>query len=62
MPDDIHPASDGDRRPSVLVTVSADALTARLAELPTRKEMHRAVLLGITTGAGLVQCLAWIFR
>jgi hypothetical protein len=27
------------------VTVSADGLKARLAELPTRKEMYRAVLL-----------------
>jgi hypothetical protein len=26
------------------------------------EEMYRAVLLGVTTGAGLVQCLAWLFR
>jgi hypothetical protein len=43
-------------------TISLDATAARLAQLPTRKEMWRAVLLGVTTGAGLVQCLAWLFR
>jgi hypothetical protein len=46
----------------VTVTVSADALAARLAKLPTCKEMYRAVLLGVTTGACLVQCLPWLFR
>jgi hypothetical protein len=40
----------------------ADPITARLAQLPTRVEMYRAVLLGVTAGAGLVQCLAWLFR
>jgi hypothetical protein len=40
----------------------ADLIASRLAELPTRKEMYRAVLLGVTVGAGLVQCLAWWFR
>jgi hypothetical protein len=45
MPDDIHSPGDRDYRPrSVTVTVSADAIAARLAELPTRKEMYRAVL------------------
>ena len=28
----------------------------------SRKEMYQAVLFGVTTGAALVQCLAWIFR
>jgi hypothetical protein len=46
----------------VRVTISPDAIAARLAQLPTRKEMWRAVLLGVTTGAGLVECLAWLFR
>jgi hypothetical protein len=36
----------------VRVTISPDAIAARLAQLPTRKEMWRAVLLGVTTGAG----------
>ena len=43
-------------------TVSGEWLAERLAELPTRKEMYRAVLLAMATGACLVQCLAWIFR
>jgi hypothetical protein len=42
--------------------ISAEGLVARLDRLPTRVEMYRAVLLGMTVGAGLVQCLAWIFR
>jgi hypothetical protein len=63
MPDDIHSPGDRDYRPrSVTVTVSADALAERLAQLPTRKEMYRAILLAVTTGACLVQCLAWLFR
>ena len=44
------------------MTISAEGLAERLAQLPTRKEMYRAVLLGVTTGACLVQCLAWLFR
>ena len=47
---------------SVTVMVSTEGIAARLAELPTRVEMYRAVLLGVTTGACLVQCLAWLFR
>jgi hypothetical protein len=63
MADDIHSRADRDYRPrSVTVTVSAGALAARLAELSTRKEMYSAVLLGTTTGACLVQCLAWLFH
>jgi uncharacterized membrane-anchored protein len=50
------------RNPQVKVVVSKDAVAERLAQLPTRKEMYRAVLLGVTTGACLVQCLAWLFR
>jgi hypothetical protein len=44
------------------VVVSKDATAERLAQLPTRKEMYRAVLLGTTTGACLMQCLAWLFH
>jgi hypothetical protein len=44
------------------VFAPADPIAARLAQLPTRVEMYRAVLLGVTAGAGLVQCLAWLFR
>jgi hypothetical protein len=55
-----------DRHPhqqrSVTVMISADSIAARLAELPARTKMYRAVLLGVTAGAGLVQCLAWLFR
>jgi uncharacterized membrane-anchored protein len=50
------------RNPQVRVVVSKDAVAERLAQLPTRKEMYRAVLFGVTTGACLVQCLAWLFR
>jgi hypothetical protein len=40
----------------------ADLILERLAQIPTRTEMSCAVLLGVTVGAGLVQCLAWLFR
>jgi hypothetical protein len=50
------------RNPQVRVVVSKDAIAERLALLPTRKEMWGAVLLGTTTGACLVQCLAWLFH
>jgi hypothetical protein len=43
-------------------TIAVEWLTERLEQLPTRKEMYRAVLLRVATGACLVQCLAWIFR
>jgi hypothetical protein len=43
-------------------TISVEWLAERLEQLPTRKEVYRAVLLGVTTGACLVQCLAWLFR
>ena len=62
MPDDMPRPADRDRPRPVHVTISAGGIAARLAELPTRKEMYRAVLLGVTTGACLVQCLAWTFR
>jgi hypothetical protein len=52
----------GDRPRPVTVMISAEGLVARLDRLPTRVEMYRAVLLGVTAGAGLVQCLAWLFR
>jgi hypothetical protein len=47
MPD--HPRYPHQR--SVTVMISADALTERLAQLPTRVELYRAVLLGVTAGA-----------
>jgi hypothetical protein len=50
------------RNPQVRVVVSKDPVAERLAQLPTRKEMYRAILLAVTTGACLVQCLAWLFR
>jgi hypothetical protein len=43
-------------------TIAAEWLTERLEQIPTRKEMYRVALLGVTTGAFLVQCLAWLFR
>jgi hypothetical protein len=57
MPDDDQPH----QRP-VTVIISAEGIAERLAQLPTRVEMYRAVLLGVATGASLVQCLAWLFR
>jgi hypothetical protein len=55
MPDDIHPLGAPDYRPRpVTVTVSADGLAARRAELPTRKEIYRVALLGVATGACLL--------
>jgi hypothetical protein len=42
------------RNPQVRVVVSKDPIAERLAQRPTRKEMYRAVLLGVTTGACLV--------
>ena len=63
MPDDVHPPGERDYRPRPLsVTISAEGLAERLAQLPTRKEMYRATLLGVTTGPYLVQALAWLFR
>ena len=63
MPDDIRPSDNREYRSRpVTVTISAEGLAARLDQLPTRVEMYRAVLLGVTTGACLVQCLAWLFR
>jgi hypothetical protein len=50
------------RNPQVRVVVSKDVIADRLAQLPTRKEMYRAILLAVTTGACLVQCLAWLFH
>jgi hypothetical protein len=38
------------------VFVPTDPIVARLAELPTRKEIWRVALLATLTGAGLVQC------
>jgi hypothetical protein len=46
----------------VLETVSIEWLAMHLAQLRTRKEMYRAILLGVTTGACLVQSLAWLFH
>jgi hypothetical protein len=55
-----------DRHPhqqrSVTVMISTAGIAARLAELPINEEMYRAVLLGVKATAGLVQCLAWLFR
>ena len=63
MPDDTGPSDAREYCPRpVTVTISAEGLVARLDQLPTRKEMYRAVLLGTTTEAGLVQCLASLFH
>jgi hypothetical protein len=59
MPDEDHRYPN--QRP-VTVMISAEGIADRLAQLPTRKELYRAVLLGVTTGACLVQCLAWLFH
>jgi hypothetical protein len=44
------------------VMISAEGIAEGLAQLPTRVEMYRAVLLGVATGACLAQCLASLFR
>jgi hypothetical protein len=59
MPDEDHCYPS---QRSVTMMVSAKGIAARLAELPTRKEMYWALSRGVTTGACLVLCLAWIFR
>jgi hypothetical protein len=59
MPDENHRYPH--QRP-VTVMISAEGIAERPAQLPTRKEMYRAVLLGVTTGAWLVQSLAWLFH
>jgi hypothetical protein len=46
----------------VTVMISAEGIAERLAQLPTREEMYRAILLGVMTGACLVQSLAWLFQ
>ena len=56
MPDDDHRYPN--QRP-VTVMISAEGIAERLAQLPTRKDMYRAILLGVTTGACLLQSLAW---
>ena len=43
-------------------TISLYGIAARLPQLPTIREMWRAVLLGVTAGALLVQCLTWLLR
>jgi hypothetical protein len=42
--------------------VSGEWLAEQLDQIPTRKEMYRVALLGVATGACLVQILAWTFR
>jgi hypothetical protein len=56
------PNDDQRHQRPVTVMISAEGIAERLAQLPTRIEMYRAVLLGVATGACLVQCLAWLFR
>jgi hypothetical protein len=46
-----RPANGIIDRDPVTVMISAEGIVERLAQLPTRKEMYRAVLLGVTTGA-----------
>ena len=59
MPDDVHPPGGPDYRPRpVTVTVSAEGLAERLAQLPTWRDVWRAALLGTLTGAAIV--IAWI--
>jgi hypothetical protein len=62
MPDEDQPSFEDPPQRVRVTTISPDPIGARLAQLPTRKEMYRAVLLGVTTGACLVQCLAWLFH
>ena len=62
--DAFQPPGDHDYRPPAGFLATEDGqefIKERLAQLPTRVEMYCAVLLGITAGAGLVQCLAWLF-
>jgi len=43
----------------VTVMISAEGIAERLTQLPTRKEMYRALVIGFTGGGYLAQCLAW---
>ena len=40
----------------------AELIMARLARMPTREDLWRAVLIGMLGGACLVQLLALLFR
>jgi len=61
--DQLYVTTPSHRPPRRLAdTVATEWLAEQLEQLPTCKEMYRAVLLGTTVGACLVQCLAWLFR
>jgi hypothetical protein len=64
MPDDqpYLPQRDPERIDLAAIKSDLEFLMERLSRMPTRKEIWRATLLGVTTGACLVQCLAWLFR
>jgi hypothetical protein len=64
VPDDqpYLPRRDSERIDLAAIKTDLEFIMQRLSRMPTRKEIWRATLLGVTTGACLVQCLAWLFR
>jgi hypothetical protein len=65
MPDEHRitlPRRDPERIDLAAIKTDLEFIMERLARMPTRKEIWRAALLGVTTGACLVHSLAFLFR
>jgi hypothetical protein len=65
MPDDhplLLPRREPERIDLAAIKTDLEFIMERLARMPTRKEIWRAALLGVTTGACLVQGLALLLR
>ena len=56
------PRRDPERIDLAAVKTDLEFVMDQLARLPTRKEIWRAALIGMLTGACLVQALAFLFR
>ena len=65
MPDE-HPLTlrqvDGARADFAIIEEHLEFLAGQLARMPTRKELRRVGLLGMLSGAFLVESLALVFR
>jgi hypothetical protein len=56
------PRREPERIDLAAIKTDLEFIMERLARMPTRKEIWRAALLGVTTGACLVQGLALLLR